>query len=51
MIKKYNKYYIVKKNDNLINISRKYKINPIKILLENNLTPEMIREGRVLYIN
>lgn len=51
MIKKNNQYYIVKKGDNLENIAQKYKIQPLKILILNNLTPEMIKEGKLLFIN
>ena len=51
MIKKLNKFYTVKKDDNLGNIAKKYNIAPVKILIMNNITPDMIKEGKILYIN
>ena len=51
MIKKNNQFYIVKKNDNLEKIAKKYNIPPLKILILNNLTPDMIRERIVLFID
>ena len=51
MIKENNRFYIVKKDDNLEKIAQKYNISPIKVLILNNLTPEMIKEGQVLFID
>ncbi len=50
VIKKNNLYYVVKKDDNLEEIAKKYKINPLKILILNNITPNMIKEGKILFI-
>ena len=50
MIKKNNNFYFVQKNDNLEKIAKKYNISPLKILILNNLTPDMIREGIILFI-
>ncbi len=51
MLKKNNLFYIVQQNDDIEIIAKKYNINSTKILLLNNLTPYMIREGKILYIN
>ena len=50
MIKKENWFYIVKKNDDLQKISTNCKTSPIKILILNNITPQIIKEGKILII-
>ncbi len=42
--------YVVKNGDTLASIAKAYNVNPTFILLANNLTPKMICEGTVLYI-
>ncbi len=51
MKKEYNQIYIVKEGDNLEKIAEKYKISPLSILIANNITPKMIKKGKVLFIN
>lgn len=50
MKKQLNKIYIVQKGDSLEKISSLYNIKPLSILLYNNITPSMIKEGIVLFI-
>lgn len=50
MKKEYNQIYIVKENDNIEKIAKKYQVSPISILIYNNLSPKMIKRGRVLFI-
>ncbi len=50
MKKMLNEIYIVKQNDTIDLIASKYNINPISILLYNNITPKMISKGKVLFI-
>lgn len=45
-----NNLYIVKKGDTLESIAQKYMISSMNILLQNNVTPKMIKEGLILYI-
>ncbi len=42
--------YLVKKGDSLNSIAKKYNVNSTKILIDNNCTPKMIKEGMVLFI-
>ncbi len=51
MKKQLNKIYIIEKNDNLEKIAKKYKKNQLEILIKNNLTPNMIKKGRILVLN
>ena len=50
MKKEFNQIYIVKENDNIEKIAKKYQVSPISILIYNNLSPKMIKRGRVLFI-
>lgn len=50
MKKELNQIYIVKENDNIESISKKYNVSPISILITNNITPKMIKKGKVLII-
>lgn len=50
MFKKNNNFYLIQKNDNLEKIAKKYNIPALKILIINNLLPDMIKEGRILFI-
>lgn len=50
MKKEFNQIYIVKENDNIEKIAKKYQVSPIYILIYNNLSPKMIKRGRVLFI-
>lgn len=50
MKKEFNQIYIVKENDNIESISKKYNVPPISILITNNITPKMIKKGKVLII-
>lgn len=50
MKKELNAFYIVKKNDTINNIAKKYQTNSISILILNNLTPQNIKEGCILFI-
>ena len=50
MKKEYNQIYIVKEDDNLEKIAEKYNVTPLSILLTNNVTPKMIKKGKVLFI-
>lgn len=50
MRKELNQIYIVKENDNIENIAKKYQLNPINILIYNNLSPKMIKKGTILFI-
>ena len=45
-----NQIYVIKKGDTLASIAQKYKVNPTTILISNNISTKMIREGFVLYI-
>ena len=51
MKKEYNQIYIVQEGDNIEKIAEKYKISPLSILIANNITPKMIKKGKVLFIN
>jgi len=50
MKKTKNPIYVVKKGDTLNSIALEYNINPTILLLQNNCTPNMLKEGVVLYI-
>lgn len=50
MKKEFNTFYIVQKGDTIEKIAEKYQINATSILIRNNITPKMIKEGKVLYI-
>ena len=50
MKKMLNEIYIVKTNDTINSIAQKYGVNPLTILLYNNITPNMIAKGKVLFI-
>ncbi len=50
-MKKYkDEIYVVKKEDTLSSIATAYGVNPVTILVSNNCTPKMIKEGLILYI-
>jgi len=46
--KELNNFYIVQKGDNIETIAKKYGLSTISILIKNNLTPAMIKEGIIL---
>ena len=50
MRKDFNTFYIVKKDDTIDKIALKYGVNPTSILINNLITPKMIKEGCILYI-
>lgn len=50
MKKQLNNFYIVQKHDNIETIAQKYNLNPVAILIKNNLTPSMIKEGVILIL-
>lgn len=50
MKKDYNIFYIVQKGDTIDKIAKKYQINPTTILINNFISPQMIKEGCVLFI-
>ena len=50
MKKSLNSVYIVQQGDNIEKIAKKYNISTISILIKNNITPNMIKKGRVLII-
>ena len=50
MKKMLNEIYIVKPHDTIDSIAKKYGVNPLMILLYNNITPKMISKGKVLFI-
>ena len=50
MKKQFNNFYIVKKGESINTIAEKYGVNPTTILIENHITPLMIKEGCVLFI-
>ena len=43
-------YYLVENGENLNSIAKKLKTDPTKILLNNNLAPQNIKEGTILKI-
>ena len=45
-----NEIYVVQANDTLNSIATKYEINPTIILIQNSITPNLIKEGQILYI-
>ncbi len=50
-MKKYlNNFYRVKKGDTIDKIASLYGVNPIKILILNNCSPLLIKEGTILFI-
>lgn len=50
MKKEYNCFYMVKKGEMIDDIANKYGINATAILISNLTTPQMIKEGCVLFI-
>lgn len=50
MKKDFNDFYIVQKNDTIDSIASKYNTNPTSILIKNHMSPKMIKEGTVLFI-
>lgn len=51
-MKKYlNELYVIQEGDTLNSIAHKYQVNTTAILIGNNITPNMIAPGYVLYIN
>lgn len=50
MKKEYNQIYIVKENDSIEKIAEKYNVSTLSILIANNVTPKMIKKGKVLFI-
>lgn len=50
-MKKYlNNFYRVKKGDTIDKIASIYGVNPVKILILNNCSPLLIKEGTILLI-
>ncbi len=45
-----NEFYIVQKKDTIDSIAKKYDVNAMIILITNNITPKMLKEGMLLYI-
>lgn len=43
-------YYQIKKGETLKSISQKFKINSTKILLDNNISPRQIKEGKFIIL-
>lgn len=43
-------YYQIKKGETLKSISQKFKINSTKILLDNNISPKQIKEGKFIIL-
>jgi len=50
MKKEFNTFYIVKRGDTIEKIAAKYNVNPTAILINNYITPKMIKEGCILFI-
>ena len=50
MKKEFNNIYIAQENDSIDSIAKKYNTSPIKILIENSITPAMIKKGVYLII-
>ncbi len=50
MKKELNEIYIVKQDDTITTIAKKYNKNEISILISNSILPSMIKKGYVLYI-
>lgn len=50
MKKEFNSLYIVQQDDNIEKIAQKYNVSTISILINNNITPNMIKKGMVLHI-
>lgn len=43
-------YYQIKKGETLKSISQKFEINSTKILLDNNISPRQIKEGKFIIL-
>lgn len=43
-------YYQIKKGENLKSISQKFEIDSTKILLDNNISPRQIKEGKFIIL-
>lgn len=43
-------YYQIKKGETLKSISQKFEINGTKILLDNNISPRQIKEGKFIIL-
>lgn len=43
-------YYQIKKGETLKSISQKFEINSTKILLDNNISPKQIKEGKFIIL-
>lgn len=50
MKKELNEIYIVESQDDIEKIAKKYQKNTIEILIKNNLLPNMIKKGNILFI-
>lgn len=50
MKKEFNKLYIVEQGDTIEKIAHKYNVSTLSILITNNITPSMIKQGMVLFI-
>jgi len=48
MRKEFIKIYKIQKGDTLNSIAKKFNTNPTAILIENNISPKSIREGKIL---
>lgn len=43
-------YYQIKKGETLKSISQKFEIDSTKILLDNNISPRQIKEGKFIIL-
>lgn len=50
MEKEKNIIYIVQENDTIEKIAEKFHISAIKIMINNNISPKILKKGIVLYI-
>ena len=50
MIKQLSQIYIAKYGDDINSISSSYGISPLKILLYNNVLPQDIKDGTILFV-
>ena len=48
--KELNHFYIISKNENIEEIAQKCNTLSIKLLLENNTTPFVLKEGQILFV-
>lgn len=50
MKKQLNNFYKIQKGDTIDSIASLYGVNPIKILILNNTSPFLIKDGDYLFI-